>query len=50
MEIKQAILNQINLMEQTNAESLSTNYDVEVENQHFNVNILITRNDQDDEF
>lgn len=50
MEIKQAILNQINLMKQTNAESLSINYDVEVENQRFNVNILITRNREDDEF
>lgn len=50
MEIKQAILNQINLMKQTNAESLSTNYDVEVENQRFNVNILITRDHEDDEF
>ena len=50
MEIKQAILNQINLMKQTNAESLSTNFDIMVEDEAFNVYISITRNDQDDEF
>lgn len=50
MEIRQVILNQINVMKQTNAESLSTSYDVEVENERFNVYILITRNHEDDEF
>lgn len=49
MEIKQAILDQINLMKQTNAESLSTDFDIMVEDEAFNVYISITRNDQDDE-
>jgi hypothetical protein len=49
MEIKQAILNQINLMKQTNAESLSTDFDIMVEDEAFNVYISITRTDQDDE-
>lgn len=50
MEIKQAILNQINLMKRTNAESLSTNFDIMVEDEAFNIYMSITRNDQDDEF
>ena len=50
MEIKQAIINQINLMKQTNAESLSTNFDIMVEDEAFNIYISIMRNDQDDEF
>lgn len=49
MEIKQAILNQINLMKQTNAERLSTNFDIVVEDEAFNIYISIMRNDQDDE-
>lgn len=49
MEIKQAILNQINQMKQTNAESLSTYFDIVVEDEAFNIYISITRNDQDDE-
>lgn len=50
MEIKQAILNQINLMKQTNAESLSTNFDIMVEGEAFNIYMSIMRSDQDDEF
>lgn len=50
MEIKQAILNQINLMKQTNAERLSTNFDIMVEGEAFNIYMSIMRNDQDDEF
>lgn len=50
MDTKQAILNQINLMKQTNATELSTNFNVEVENETFDVYISITRNCEDDEF
>lgn len=50
MEAKQSILNLINLMKWINAESLSTNFDIMVEDEAFNIYILITRNDQDDEF
>jgi hypothetical protein len=50
MDTKQAILNQINLMKQTNATDLSTNFNVEVENKTFNVYISITRNCEDDDF
>lgn len=50
MDTKQAILNQINLMKQTNATELSMNFNVEVENENFNVYISITRKYEDDEF
>ena len=50
MEIKQAILNQINMMKQTNAEILSMNFDIMVEDEPFNIQISITRNHEDDEF
>ena len=49
MDTKQAILNQINLMKQTNATELSTYLDIEVEDEIFNLYISISRNDQDDE-
>ena len=50
MDTKQAILNQINLMKQANATELSMNFNIEVENETFNVCISIMRNCEDDEF
>lgn len=49
MDTKQAILNQINLMKQINATELNTNFNIEIEDETFNVHISITRNYQDDE-
>lgn len=49
MDTKQAILNQIDLMKQTNATELSTNFNIEIEDETYNVYISITRNYQDDE-
>ena len=49
MDTKQAILDQINLMKQTNATELNTNFNIEIEDETFNVYISITRNYQDDE-
>jgi hypothetical protein len=49
MDTKQAILNQINLMKQINATELNTNFNIEIEDETFNVYISITGNYQDDE-
>lgn len=49
MDTKQAIINQINLMKQINATELNTNFNIEIEDETFNVYISITGNYQDDE-
>lgn len=49
MEIKQAILNQINLMKQTNAEKVITNFEMEIDGERFDIYLSITRSEPDDD-
>lgn len=49
MEIKQAILNQISLMKQSNAEEVSTNFEMEIDGERFDIYLSITRSEPDDD-
>lgn len=49
MEIKQVILNQINLMKQTNAEEVSANFEMEIDGERFDIYLSITRREPDDD-
>lgn len=49
MEIKQAILNQINLMKQINAGMISTNFEMDIDGERFDIYLSITRRRPDDE-
>lgn len=51
MEIKQVILNQINLMKQINAGEVrvSTNFEMEIDGERFDIYLSITRSEPDDD-
>lgn len=49
MEIKQVILNQINLMKQINAGAVSTNFEMEIDGERFDIYLSITRREPDDD-
>ena len=49
METKQAIINQINLMNQINADVISTNFDVEIDGERYDIYLSITRSEADDD-
>lgn len=47
METRQAIINQIKLMNQINAERISTNFDVEIDGEKYDIYLSITRSEAD---
>ena len=49
MEIKQAILNQISLMNQINAGMISTNFEMDIDGERFDIYLSITRGEADDD-
>lgn len=50
MEAKQVTLNLIKTMEQFNADSMSTDYNIEVDGKTYSIYIKIARVDDGDEF
>lgn len=49
MDTKQAILNQIDLMNQINAEVISTNFEMEIDSERYDIYLSITRSEADDD-
>lgn len=49
MEIKQVILNQIDLMKKINAEVISTNFEMDIDGERFDAYLSITRSRPDDD-
>lgn len=49
MDTKQAILNQIDLMNQTNAEEISSNFEMEIDGERYYIYLSITRSEADDD-
>lgn len=49
MEIKQAILNQINLMKQIDAGVISTSFEMDIDGERFDIYLSITRRRPDDD-
>lgn len=49
MDTKQAILNQIDLMNQINAGVISTNFEMEIDGERFDIYLSITRRRPDDD-
>jgi hypothetical protein len=49
METKQAIINQINLMNQINADVISTNFEIEIDGERYDIYLSITRSEADDD-
>ena len=50
METRQAIINQINLMKQINADIISTNFEMEIDDERYDIFLSITRSEADDDF
>lgn len=49
METRQAIINQINLMNQINADVISTNFEMEIDGERYDIYLSITRSESDDD-
>ena len=49
MDTKQAILNQIDLMNQINAKVISTNFETEIDGERYDIYLSITRREADDD-
>lgn len=49
MEIKQAIINQINLMNQINANIISTSFELKIDGERYDIYLSITRSEADDD-
>lgn len=49
MDAKQAIINQINLMNQSNADAISTNFEMEIDGERYDIYLSITRSEADDD-
>ena len=49
MDTKQAILNQIDQMKQTNAEAISANFEMEIDGKKYDIYLSITRSEADDD-
>ena len=49
MEIKQAIINQINQMNQISADHISINFEREIDGERYDIYLSITRSEADDD-
>lgn len=49
METTQAIINQIKLMNQINADVISTNFEMEIDGERYDIYLSITRSEADDD-
>lgn len=49
MDTKQAIINQINLMNQINADVISTNFEVKIDGERYDIYLSITRSEVNDD-
>lgn len=49
MDTKQAILNQIDLMNQINAKAIGTSFEMEIDGERYYIYLSITRSEADDD-
>lgn len=49
MDTKQAILNQIDLMNQSNAKAISTSFEMKIDGERYDIYLSITRREADDD-